>query len=136
MDFIKQIPEITFKLICHLFNNIILKDKFPSLLKTAQITLILKGGKNPTDPNSFRPIANLNVLNKIIEELMRCQLDPFFMKRYPEELHCELSRHSAKTAKCVIEETTSKQIEDYNRNTILSVDLSAAYDVVTHKFLI
>ncbi|GFU76390.1 RNA-directed DNA polymerase from mobile element jockey [Trichonephila clavipes] len=47
---------------------------FPQLWKTASVIPILKPGKDPTLPDSFRPISLLPVLSKITEKIIQKRL--------------------------------------------------------------
>ena len=61
---IKTMPHFTALAVCHLYNNILRTGKFPDGLKTARLMPILKLGKVATDPMGYRPISNLNSIEK------------------------------------------------------------------------
>ena len=77
---IKQMPSYVATATCHLFNSIVRLAKFPEALKTARLTPILKPGKTSTNIESYRPISNLNIVEKVIEEVIRSQLEKFLTK--------------------------------------------------------
>ncbi|GFT73218.1 RNA-directed DNA polymerase from mobile element jockey [Trichonephila clavipes] len=60
--------------ITNLINNILKVGYFPQLWKTASVIPILKPGKDPTLPDSFRPISLLPVLSKITEKIIQKRL--------------------------------------------------------------
>ena len=51
--------------------NCIRAGTFPEFLKIARLTPIYKPGKIKTDPNSYRPISNLNAIEKLVESLLK-----------------------------------------------------------------
>lgn len=60
--------------ILKLFNLIWEKGKIPSAWKQAVIVPILKPGKDPSDPASYRPIALTSQLGKTIERMVTQRL--------------------------------------------------------------
>ena len=63
--------------IAQIFNNIIHLGQYPDILKLACITAIFKGG-DKTNPNNYRPISSLPILNKVFEKLLYNRLNSFF----------------------------------------------------------
>ena len=76
--FIKKIPRIAAVAITHLFNRIIEIGKFPLILKQAKVIPVLKPGKDYTRMESYHPISNLSTVNKVIERLLKEQLEKYF----------------------------------------------------------
>ncbi|GFU65072.1 probable RNA-directed DNA polymerase from transposon X-element [Trichonephila clavipes] len=60
--------------ITSIINNILKVGYFPQLWKTASVIPILKPGKDPTLPDSFRPISLLPALSKITEKIIQKRL--------------------------------------------------------------
>ncbi|GFT55642.1 RNA-directed DNA polymerase from mobile element jockey [Trichonephila clavipes] len=58
----------------NIINNILTVGYFPNMWKTASVIPILKPGKDPTLPDSFRPISLLPVLSKITEKVIQKRL--------------------------------------------------------------
>ena len=73
---IKETPQYNAMALCHLTNTIIRKRKYPKVLKCARILPLKKPGKEHSDPSSYRPISNLSVADKVVEELLQTQLKP------------------------------------------------------------
>jgi hypothetical protein len=61
---LEQLPPNGIKYITHLFNTSLLLGYFPNQWKVAQIILLLKPGKPPNDPSSYRPISLLPIIEK------------------------------------------------------------------------
>ncbi|GBM68871.1 putative RNA-directed DNA polymerase from transposon BS [Araneus ventricosus] len=53
-----------------IINGILKLKYFPNNWKLATIVPIIKPGKNPQDPNSYRPISLLSALSKIAEAII------------------------------------------------------------------
>ncbi|GBN08905.1 RNA-directed DNA polymerase from mobile element jockey, partial [Araneus ventricosus] len=58
-----------------IINNIMKFGHFPTRWKTATIIPILKPGKDPTDPVSYRPISLLPSISKIAEHILLSRLN-------------------------------------------------------------
>ena len=74
---LKHLPT---KLICDLvviFNNAINRSYFPKAWKEAKVLPILKKGKNPLDPASYRPISLTPSLSKVFESILNDTLVEF-----------------------------------------------------------
>lgn len=75
LDFIptqllKSCSQIFSPSIAELTNRSFAQGHFPTALKTAQVTLLLKKPSlDLTQPSNYRPISNLNTINKLIEQL-------------------------------------------------------------------
>ena len=54
-----------------IFNNALNNGYFPTKWKKAKIIAIRKPGKDPTDPNSYRPISLLPNVSKIFEKIIQ-----------------------------------------------------------------
>ena len=50
---LKEIPELSAKVICHMFNMMVLNKMFPTNLKKARIILLLKQGKQKDQMSSY-----------------------------------------------------------------------------------
>ena len=127
---LKMMPHYSAIAICHLFNNIIRTGIFPSGLKTSRITPLLKPGKVATDSLSYRPISNLNSVEKVIEELLKEDLEEFLEnnKIIPENNHGARKGHSTVTAKAVLDKEIN-DLRDKNKSVaITTTDLTAAFD--------
>ena len=81
MRIIKECQQFFARVICHLFNSMIHTKTFPSILKKSKIIPIKKPGSDPKILKSYRLISMLPSAEKIMEELMRNQLNKFLKMR-------------------------------------------------------
>merc|ERR1711954_105247 len=56
MSVLKDCPQMSARVICHIFNNIVRTKNYPERLKISKLIPIVKSGKDKTDKNSYRPI--------------------------------------------------------------------------------
>lgn len=73
-DFIKQAPESTRHVILELYNEIWSNGTHPEMWKEAIIIPLLKLGKDPTSPASYRPISLTSCLSKLLEKMVNLRL--------------------------------------------------------------
>ena len=72
---IKESPHFLSICICHLVNCIMRQGIFPDCFKVSRVIPILKKGKPIEEMDSYRPINNLNPLEKIVEEVIKLQME-------------------------------------------------------------
>ena len=63
---LKHLPQRAVSLLVLIFNAILLTHHFPTAWKHARVISILKRGKDPTLPSSYRPISPLPVQFKAL----------------------------------------------------------------------
>ena len=78
---LKNGTEKLFKILMKIFN--ISKDLgyFPDQWKKSFISMILKPGKNPSLPGSYRPISLLPVIGKLLEGIMASRLVKYMVSK-------------------------------------------------------
>ena len=137
MFFLKEIPQYSSHIITHLVNHIIRSKQFPNDLKCSKIVPILKSGKESTEKASYRPINNLEVVEKVVEEVLKTQLVQSFEENeiIHKNHHGGIRGHSTVTAKASLDMHTKKMSEQFKSSTIFCTDLTAAFDLVSHRIL-
>ncbi len=55
--------------LCHLLNNSLIKETFPTILKEAAVIPLYKK-KSKTDPSNYRPVSLLNGISKLYEKIL------------------------------------------------------------------
>jgi hypothetical protein len=74
---IKSCSDTFSDIICHLANLSFTEGKFPSSVKTAIVSpLIKRPDLDPSLPANYRPISNLNNISKLVEKLFLARLLP------------------------------------------------------------
>ena len=97
-----------------------------------------KPGKDTCMIDSFRPINNLVILEKIVEEWIKESLIEFLETNniLSKNHHGGRAAHSTITAKTQIDQKLHKNYENDKITAVLATDLSAAYDTVDHEILL
>ena len=65
---LKELPRKGLLTLLNFYNGILRTHHWPEALKTAEIILLLKPGKDPKEPESYRPISLLPTLSKICQQ--------------------------------------------------------------------
>ena len=98
--------------------------------------------KNPTldksDINSYRPISNLSVLSKLLEQAVCTQLVSYhnINSLTPRNQSAYHRRHSTETALAFVFSELISALDDGNLTLMALLDLSAAVDCVDHNILL
>ena len=123
--------------ITHLINSIVKKEKFPKVLKKTRIIPILKKGKPVDEIDSYSPINNLPCIEKIVEEHLKREMEEFILDNeiMNKDHHGGRRNHSTVTAKVSIELEALKENEEGRTVAVYSMDLSAAFDTISHPIL-
>ncbi len=106
---------------------------------SAYITPILKKADlNPTDPCSFRPISNLSIIFKLLEQLVCRQLVHYLSSNglLPDLQSAYIPHRSTETAILRILSDILLALDSGNIAILSLLDLSAAFDSVDHDTLL
>ncbi|XDV21754.1 hypothetical protein PO909_026778 [Leuciscus waleckii] len=123
--------------IASLFNLSLVSNTIPKMWKSAMVTPLLKG-RDPEDPNNYRPISRLPVLAKVFESLINDQLKQYLSAN--NILHDYQSGfrtgHSTITAAMSVSNDIITSLDSKKSRAALFVDLSKAFDSVDHNLLL
>nr|CAB3266991.1 reverse transcriptase [Phallusia mammillata] len=116
--------------------DIIQTGKLPKDWKIAKVIAILKPGKDPTNPSSYRPISLLCCTYKVLERIILARITPLVEPFLPSE-QSGFRKHRC-TSEQVLALTSHIETGYELKNTTgaIFVDLSAAYDTVWHDGLL
>lgn len=121
----------------YLINNSMKYGVFPELLKQALIKPIYKKGEEDK-PESYRPISILPTFSKILELAICEQLVTFLMqeKILKSSQHGYVKGKSTTTAAFEFIQNVLNGLEDSKVVIALLLDLSKAFDTLTHDYLL
>lgn len=74
---LKNMPTEFFNILAKVFNFYITDGVFPEIFKTAKVIPVLKKGKDPMLPSSYRPISLLSSLDKLFEKVLYSRIMDF-----------------------------------------------------------
>ena len=137
-EVLKETPHFISICMTHLINNIMRHGVFPDCMKTSRVIPILKPGKQDDNIDNFRPINNLNPLEKVVEGVIKGQMESFLKDKnvVPKEHHRARKAHNTLTAKLNIDENINMMRNKQKNVVVLNSDLTAAYDTVDHGLLL
>ena len=120
-----------------LINNCIQKGVVPDILKVSRILPISKPGKDLTYIESYRPINNLPIIEKMLETHVLKHFNTFLEKNkiINKNHHGGRKRHSTTTAMTAINNKLLQNFENNKISVVLCTDLSAAFDTVDSEIL-
>jgi len=67
---LKHLPQRAVSLLVLIFNAILITHHFPTVWKHTRVISILKPGKDPALPSSYRPISLLDTTGKLFEKIL------------------------------------------------------------------
>ena len=120
-----------------IFNNVILSGHYPDTLKIACVTALFKGG-DKSDPNNYRPISSLPLLNKVFEKLLHKRLTSFLESNEIFVSNQFGFRKNVSTNDAVnnLLNNIYKAMDDKDFLGAVFIDLSKAFDTVPHNLLL
>ena len=123
----------------HIINLSISTNTFPSLWKYAKVVPLLKSFTADTLlPKSYRPVALLPVLSKVLEKAVFTQLVKYLEENnliHPN-LHGSRASHSTSTALIQLYDKWADELEKDKMVGVLICDQSAAFDLCDHYLLV
>lgn len=134
---VKTVKNIIISPLTKLINMCITERTFPSALKQSIITPLHKKG-DPGMPENYRPISILPIISKIFEKCLARQLVTFFET---ENLFSENQfgfRKGRSTVMGILDLLSGilDGFDSLEYSTVLSCDLSKAFDCVDHNILL
>jgi hypothetical protein len=136
---IKEHLSVFVPVITCIINASISTGVFPSSLKHAVINpLIKKQSLNPNELKSYRPVANIPFLSKLIEKHVVNNINKHMLKhQLGEELQSAYMRgHSTETALLKVKDEIMGHVYNQKGVFLVLLDLSAAFDTVKHDLLL
>ena len=135
--FLKDIVESIAKPFTHIINLSLQTGDIPRDFKTAKVTPIFKSGSN-RETDNYRPISVLPAMSKILERAVHSQL-----LCYLEENNVLSNAQfgfrpgrSTEQAATLLTDHIRKEMDKGNYTGVLYVDLSKAFDTISHGSMI
>jgi len=127
------------EIIAHLANLSFSEGKFPDKFKQASVTPLLKGRSlDKSAPFNYRPISNLNFISKILQRLFLTCFQPQILDS-PNFNNCQSAYRPGCSTESAVQLLLHRiySTSDEGRLMLLvSLDLSAAFDMVEHATLL
>ena len=116
-----------------LYNDSLNSCRLPSIWKTSLVIPIPKPGKDSSQGTSYRPISLLCPAAKVLEALILPSINEFLSPA--KDQHGFRPRHSTTSALLQFTtdiETGFNQRKPLHRTVCVAIDLTAAFDTVSH----
>ena len=135
--FVKDIIASIADILVIVFNKSFAEGVFPSAMKTAKIVPIYKAKEHNAIVN-WRPISVLVSLSKIIESLTHVRITDFLnkFKILSPSQYGFCKRHSTVNAMSEVIGTVLKDLDKNKFSIVTFLDLSKAFDTVSHEILL
>lgn len=132
---IKKIASKLAPLLLEMFNHSLDQGTLPQTLTEANIILLLKHGKNPTDCTSYKPISLLNGDVKILAKLLAMRLDMAMMDIISsDQTGFMRGRHSFSNIRRLIGVVHAPALGE-TPEVVVSLDAEKAFDQVEWPYL-
>ena len=134
---IKDVKEEIAPIITEIINAGYKNNIFPDCLKEAIIKPIFKK-EDQNDISNYRPISLLPILSKVFERAATDQLVKFLEENKILGKHQHAYRKFYSTLTCLVEVTNHiyKLMDQKKHIALLSLDLSKAFDSISHQLLL
>ena len=119
-----------------IINTSVDKATIPEIWKVGRVIPLQKPGKPADESKSFRPIALLSPIAKLIEKLL---LEDFSDVPLADHQHGFITEHSTVTALNIITSDIKRGLnasKPCQRSLMVALDLTAAFDTVDHNILL
>lgn len=134
---LKEIVKEVSPLLVYLMNFTFSIGSFPNILKLGQIRPLFKQGSK-TDVNNYRPISLLSNISKIFEKIIKKQMIKFLDKHniISDKQFGFRTGKSTEDALLNLCSNLCNAIDNKKATLSIFVDLTKAFDTVSHKRLI
>jgi hypothetical protein len=121
-----------------LFNAVLRRQYFPSAWKHARVLSILKPGKDPMLPSSYRPINLLDTVGKFFEKILLARVLREVNERgfLGDEQFGFRPRHSTKLQLACLVERVNTDFDERRLTGAVFLDMVEAFDTVWVKGLL
>lgn len=118
------------------FTNMLQTGNIPQSLKRAKIVAVLKPGKPSDNPQSYRPIALLSTIYKLLERLIHNRISSTILECIPAEQAGFRPERSCTDQVLSLTTHIEAGYQKQLKTSVVFIDLTAAYDTVWRHGLI
>ena len=135
---IKDNLQYMLPIITRIINTSLSSGIFPETLKLSLITPVIK--KMSMDANllkSYRPVANIKFIGKVIEKAASCQVIEYVSNNNLGEIYQSAykAHHSTETALLQVKNYIMDSLDSGKAVLLVLLDMTAAFDTVDHAIL-
>jgi hypothetical protein len=129
---LKHLPKRAVYLLVLIFNAVLCTHHFPPVWKHARVISILKPGKDPVQPTSYRPISLLDTIVKLFEKILLIRILHEVGERrlLRNEQFGFRPRHSTSLQLARLVETITRNFGEKRLTGAVFLDVVKAFDTV------
>lgn len=137
-EILKKLPKKGMKKMAQIINAAFRLRYVPSMWKVAEVIMVPKPGKLPSEVTSYRPISLLPILSKLFEKILLKRLHPILEEKTLIPNHQFGFRNKYSTIDQVhrITNIIEKALEEKQICSTIFLDVTQAFDKVWHKGLV
>ena len=137
IEVVKECAVLLVAPLTYLFNRSVQDGIFPTVLKTAVVVPVYKGG-DKTEMTNYRPIALLSVFSKVFEILMKERILSFLTQNnfFGEKQFGFLPKKCTDDALVSQITEITENLEDGMKVAAVYLDITKAFDTVNHNILL
>lgn len=135
---LKKLPKKGIAAIVNIVNSMFRLGYFSNQWKVAKVICILKPGKNPALPVSYRPISLLPHLSKVVEKIIKSRIIDIADKLdiLPKEQFGFRNYHGTTDQLCRIVNFITHNFNHKKHTGMALLDIEKAFDTVWHNGII
>jgi hypothetical protein len=129
---LKHIHQRAVSLLAQIFSAVLLTHHFPTVWKHARVISILKLGKDPALPSSYRPISLLDTIGKLFEKILLAKILRVGNERglRRDEQFGFRPRHSTSLQLAPLVEGITRNFREKRLTGAVCLDVATAFDSV------
>ena len=129
-DMIKNLGPLSKEFLLKHYNNLWTKEIFPDKWRHALVIPIVKASKDPSDPQSYRPISLTSSLCKLMEKIVNARLAWYLKKNkiITKTQYGSLKNRSTMDSVTSIEHYIRKNFQQKKITAAVFFDIEKAYD--------
>ena len=133
----KKVAEGIASSVTNLYNRCIENSDWPAIWKRGELSSIFKKG-DKHNVEYYRPVTTLSIIDKVFESLLSKQITHYryFDPTLSPRLTAYRKNHSCETTLVRLTEDWKHAIDRKELVTILSTDMSKAFDYLCHNLVI
>lgn len=138
MAVLKNLPEVAREALLQIFNDLLEQNVCPDDWRQIKVVSIQKPGKNPSLPESYRPICLLSCIRKLLERMLLNRLELWAEKQNVFSETQYGFRKGRGTRDCLALLASNAQLSINKKQECASVflDISGAYDSIVVNILV
>lgn len=135
---LKQMPTKGHDVLCRIFTACLKLSYFPLVWKQSKTIAIPKPGKDPSSPDSYRPISLLNTMSKLLEKIIKNKIiNHLDIKNIlPPQQFGFRAEHNTIQPLVRIRNIVKENFAIGKSTAMILLDVKAAFDSVWHDGLI